>query len=275
MIYNMKLHNEPFKLIKNGSKNIELRLNDEKRSVIKENDVIIFKNKITEELIKTKVVKLHKYFDKIRLGYKEDEIASPSDMEIYYSKKAQKKYNVLGIEIQLIKVSKKEIIYNNDMLNLKNINNVVRRAKILIKTSDNRFVICHSDKNYHLIGGHVENEELDTQCLTREILEEAGVYLELDSLDPFITIKYFNKDYPQKGINTLSIANYYFLINDLKPNLSNISLTEEELKGNFKLEFIDCDKSLYVLENSLKTASRKNVTLDTIEVIKEYLKTNN
>ena len=42
MIHNMRLHNEPFELIKNGTKTIELRLNDEKRSVIKENDIILF-----------------------------------------------------------------------------------------------------------------------------------------------------------------------------------------------------------------------------------------
>lgn len=42
MIHNMRLHNEPFELIKNGTKTIELRLNDEKRSLIKENDFLSF-----------------------------------------------------------------------------------------------------------------------------------------------------------------------------------------------------------------------------------------
>lgn len=34
MKYNMKLNNEPFNLIKNGTKTVELRLNDEKESYL-------------------------------------------------------------------------------------------------------------------------------------------------------------------------------------------------------------------------------------------------
>ena len=34
MKYNMKLNNEPFNLIKNGTKTVELRLNDEKRKLL-------------------------------------------------------------------------------------------------------------------------------------------------------------------------------------------------------------------------------------------------
>ncbi len=95
MIHNMRLHNEPFELIKNGTKTIELRLNDEKRSIIKENDIILFENRTNGEIIKTKVIKLHRYnsfeelykhFDKVSLGYNSNEEASYKDMEKYYSK---------------------------------------------------------------------------------------------------------------------------------------------------------------------------------------------
>ena len=37
------------------------------------------------------------------LGYDKDEIASPKDMEKYYSKQEQDKYGVLGIEMKVIK----------------------------------------------------------------------------------------------------------------------------------------------------------------------------
>jgi ASC-1-like (ASCH) protein len=43
---------------------------------------------------------LYKHFDKISLGYKEDEIANSKDMEEYYPKEEQEKYGVLGIEIK-------------------------------------------------------------------------------------------------------------------------------------------------------------------------------
>ena len=107
----MRLHNSPFNLIKSGTKTIELRLNDEKRSLIKIGDKIEFTNRITEEKIVVEVINLHNYdsffelykhFDKVSMGYDEDEEEDPKDMEQYYSKEEQDKYGVLGIEIKLI-----------------------------------------------------------------------------------------------------------------------------------------------------------------------------
>ena len=111
MIHKMRLHNEPFKLIKNGTKTIELRLYDEKRSLIKKGDLIEFESRTTNEKIISQVVELHKYnnfeelykyFDKVSMGYKETEVANPKDMEQYYTKEEQSKYGVVGIEIKLI-----------------------------------------------------------------------------------------------------------------------------------------------------------------------------
>lgn len=111
MIHEMRLNKEPFEKIEKGTKIIELRLYDEKRQLIKENNIIEFTNREDERKIKTKVIKLHKYnsfeelynnFDKVALGYEENEIANYSDMEKYYSKEEQQKYGVVGIEIKLI-----------------------------------------------------------------------------------------------------------------------------------------------------------------------------
>ena len=41
-MHEMRLNNGPFELIKNGTKTIEIRLNDEKRSLIKEGDIIAY-----------------------------------------------------------------------------------------------------------------------------------------------------------------------------------------------------------------------------------------
>ena len=109
MKHYMRLNEGPFNLIKCGSKTIELRLNDEKRQLIKKGDVIEFENRITLEKLKVVVLNLHKYnnffelysnFDKISMGYAEDEEANPSDMELYYSREEQEKYGVVGIEIK-------------------------------------------------------------------------------------------------------------------------------------------------------------------------------
>ena len=281
MKHKMKLNDWPFNLINNGSKTIELRLNDEKRQLLKENDIIYFKNILTQEIIKVRVIKLYqydsfkelyKYIDKVSLGYKKEDKISYKDMEKYYSKEKGKKYGVVAIKFELLNRDKKKIINNCDNLTMDKINRIIRRAKLLIETSNNKIAICYCNNNYFLLGGHVDNDESDMQCLHRELLEESGIDIDFNDLDPFITIKYLNKDYPEEGINTLSIANYYSLIYDIKCDLKNIDLTEDEINGGFKIVFIDKDKIINILEKYLDKASRKGVTLDTIQVIKEYLK---
>ena len=111
MKHEMKLNNGPFERIKNGTKTIELRLNDEKRQLLKIKDLIEFTNRTNNEKMLVEIENLYhypsfeefyKHFDKISLGYAEDEIADPKDMEEYYPQDKQEKYGVLGIEIKVL-----------------------------------------------------------------------------------------------------------------------------------------------------------------------------
>ena len=111
MKHNMKLKDKPFNSIKNGTKTIELRLFDEKRQLLHENDLIEFTNIETNEMILVQVEALYKYpsftelykhFDKVDMGYNANEEASPEDMNNYYSKEEQEKYGVVGIKIKKV-----------------------------------------------------------------------------------------------------------------------------------------------------------------------------
>lgn len=109
-MFEMKLHNKPFELIKNGTKDIEMRLFDEKRRELKIGDTIKFTNRTNNEEIEAIIINLYQYdsfnelykhFNKIRLGYQNDEDANPKDMEEYYSREEQDKYGVVAVEIKL------------------------------------------------------------------------------------------------------------------------------------------------------------------------------
>ena len=109
MIHYYDLDNEPFLAIKNNKKDIEMRLNDEKRQLISIGDLIEFRNNITDEKILVKVLNLHHFknfndlyntFPKSRLGYLENDIADYKDMYKYYSQERINQYGVLGIEIK-------------------------------------------------------------------------------------------------------------------------------------------------------------------------------
>ena len=166
----------------------------------------------------------------------------------------------------------KTILYNYDNLKEQDINRVVRRAKILIINSNDEILFAHSNNNYFFVGGRVEENETFEEGIVRETKEETGIDLPLEKREPFFNITYMNKDYPNEGVNTKSIANYYLIKCDTKPDLSKVSLTDEEIVSNFKLVYIKKDKVIEELNKSLENCSNKNVVKDTIDVVKEYLK---
>jgi len=166
----------------------------------------------------------------------------------------------------------KKIIYNEHNLEDSEINNIVKRAKIILINKNDEILLANSKNNYYLVGGHVDNNETDIETLKRETLEETGIDLNIKKLNPFFTIIYKTKDYPEKNINSEHIANYYYLKLDEKINYNKIHLTEEEIKGNFKVEYIHINNILKVLNDSLSIATRPGVVRDTIIVIEEFIK---
>lgn len=109
MTHKMKLVDFAYKAIKNREKNIEVRLNDEKRQLIKIGDIIEFKHMDTGETMKVKVINLYKFktfkelfekFDNKQIGVSEKD--DYTIMDNFYTKEEQDNYGALGIEIELI-----------------------------------------------------------------------------------------------------------------------------------------------------------------------------
>ena len=169
----------------------------------------------------------------------------------------------------------KEITYNYDEVNENEINRIVRRAKILIVNSKDELMFAHSNKNYFLIGGHVETDESDFECLEREIKEELGLDIKIEPSLPFLRIKYLNRDYPSEGVNTMSLANYYILKKDLTPKEHKTKLTDSEKAGEFHAVNINVLEAIDVLIKSIDNSTRKGAVLDTIEAVKEYINITN
>ena len=109
MLHIMKLKRAPFDKIGNGSKTIELRLNDEKRQNVNIGDFIEFScMDEPNKRIQTRVTNIHHFtsfaelyatLPKEKLGYSSEETPDPNHMNEYYSEEEQDKYGVLGIEL--------------------------------------------------------------------------------------------------------------------------------------------------------------------------------
>lgn len=131
MIHYMNLVQSAFKKIADGSKTIELRLNDEKRQQINVEDIVVFNCSSTKDIITAQISGLHKFSDFEELykalplekcGYTVAELdtAHYTDMEQYYNKEQIKNYGALGIELCNISsiCDTKEIITEPDILKL-------------------------------------------------------------------------------------------------------------------------------------------------------------
>ena len=110
----MHLNHQPFMAIKNGTKTIEVRLNDEKRSQLKVGDKIKFTDLATGESLITEILGLEQFptFRKLFTKYAGTVIGSPENESIdeldkenqeIYSRQMERQYGALAIKIRLIK----------------------------------------------------------------------------------------------------------------------------------------------------------------------------
>ena len=118
MLHKMKLNEDPFERMKNGTKTIEFRLFDKKRQQVKVGDQIEFsKLPNLNEKILVDVVKLYRedsfenLFKELYTDKKEIARKINAMYEIYSPEKEQQ-YGVLGIKILLVKWNNKIYIKN-------------------------------------------------------------------------------------------------------------------------------------------------------------------
>lgn len=110
MRYEMKLQPNPFEKISNGTKTIEIRLNDEKRRLLKIGDEIEFSLMTdTNKKLKTKVVDLIPFatFQELCEAFPPESYGSKNSDEYvgmykHYSREDEEKYGVLAIKIELV-----------------------------------------------------------------------------------------------------------------------------------------------------------------------------
>lgn len=111
--HEMKLQPEYYNFIINGTKRIEIRLNDEKRQLIKIGDIIEFKKEPDlNDSFKAKVVGLLRYasfedmFKDFDISILADKSMTKKELknvlEKFYTKEKQMQYGVLGIRIELL-----------------------------------------------------------------------------------------------------------------------------------------------------------------------------
>ena len=110
-LHRMKLNPEPFRMMEDGKKTIELRLWDEKRRKLRPGDVIRFEDAADEtEVLFVQVeelcvfpgfAQLYRELPLLDCGYTAEtvSVASPEDMRLYYSSEEEARWGVVGIRV--------------------------------------------------------------------------------------------------------------------------------------------------------------------------------
>ena len=164
----------------------------------------------------------------------------------------------------------KEILYNPDNLNEKDITETVIRTKALI-INKGYIYLANEGTVYHFPGGHLEQNETLQECLKREVLEETGIELEENDIkEPFLKVIYQNKDWPSKGKNRKCEIYYYEIETQKEFDITKTKYTEHEKEKCFTIEKVPLNKSIQILEENIPKNQKNNVIApDMIMAIKE------
>ena len=167
----------------------------------------------------------------------------------------------------------KTIIYNDDNLTKKDIDEKVIRVKALIINENNEIIIGKSDSTYQFPGGHVEKNETLEEALIREVKEESGIILNKENRKPFFKIEYYTKNYYDTKLNVLNDIYYYVVYIDKDVEIGEICLTDDELINNYHLEGININNVINYLEGTINKISKITdlIVRDMIDAIKEYI----
>ena len=169
----------------------------------------------------------------------------------------------------------KKIVTNKDNLKEKDMTELVQRVKVLLVNSNNEVLLGYSHNDYQFPGGHVDDGETLTETVKREILEETGIILNFEEIEPFAcTIGYY-KDWPEKGKNRKTEIYYYEIKSDEQPNLNNTKYTEHEKDGNFELKYINLNDVEQELSSNVdKFGDKYGIAKEMIELLRIYKEEN-
>ncbi len=163
------------------------------------------------------------------------------------------------------------IDYNPNNLEEKGVEEYVEKVRLLIKNDKDEILVANYGGAYLLPGGKVDDNEFVMEALKREINEEVGLNIDESLISLVTTFNYYQKDYPKRNGKVLNrkVTTHYYKTN-MNIDLSKYErkLTQKEVKGNFKLEWIKEENLKDVIKNNPNIKDNSRVSYMNDELLK-------
>ena len=210
----------------------------------------------------------------------------PSDTESIniIADKEDKKANIIGTgEVKVSEgINTLEIIVTAENGNKKTyVIKATVEEKDPIKVSLNKktyTVVRNKDlltkpENYEEKTITIDGKETPEEAIHRELREEIGVDMQPEQLKPFVKVRYFQPNYPERsGNKTNRLAVTYYYHGNIESISDERNLTEKEKKDGFTVEFCSINQIQEML-NSKKSNNPRRLYFDReLQAVIDYYK---
>ncbi len=153
------------------------------------------------------------------------------------------------------------------------------KVRAVILNNDGRALLVKYAGLYMLPGGKIDENETEKEALRREILEETGIDIfidtDIENEEPFLQIETYNQNYydrkADKKINRVRKTSFYALKTNQKIKIEKQRLSESEKQKNLIVEFENLSVIEYKVQNNKTDNFRKEIfDREILTALKEY-----
>ena len=149
-----------------------------------------------------------------------------------------------------------ELVINDDNLEIDEVKDFCTKVRAILIDENNNILVANYGNVFLLPGGKVNEGETISEAIARELSEELGQDYGTNELDFFVTLNYYQKDYPKRDgtFQNRLVKTHYFagLYKGIKKDFQK--LTEKEQKDKFRLELVSFED----LENMIMNNRNNN-----------------
>ena len=166
----------------------------------------------------------------------------------------------------------KTIIINDENINEKFTKKKLKSRAVLVNSS-NEILVANYGGVLLLPGGSIDGKETPDETIHRELNEEIGVDMKPEQLKPFVKVRYFQPNYPERNGNTINrLAVTYYYLGHINSISEERELTENEKKDGFTVGFYSINQILEML-NSKKGDNARTLYFDReLQAVIDYYK---